>query len=130
MSGAGAVAGAGAAPASSRLAHRRDIEGLRAVAALLVAVYHIWLGRVSGGVDVFFVIAGFLITGTLVRQLHRTGRIDPVRYLGRLAIRLLPQALTVLIAVGVATVLVFPVTRRADVFVRSSPRPSTSRTGN
>lgn len=116
MSGAGAVAEAGGAPASSRLAHRRDIEGLRAVAALLVAVYHIWLGRVSGGVDVFFVIAGFLITGTLVRQLHRTGRIDPVRYLGRLAIRLLPQALTVLIAVGVASVLVFPVTRRADVF--------------
>ena len=33
---------------------RTEIEGLRFIAALLVAIYHIWLGRVSGGVDVFF----------------------------------------------------------------------------
>lgn len=38
---------------------RPEIEGLRIIAALLVAVYHIWIGRVSGGVDVFFVISGF-----------------------------------------------------------------------
>lgn len=94
---------------------RTDIEGLRAVAAILVAVYHIWLGRVSGGVDVFFVIAGFLVTGTLLRQLERTGRISAGSYLGRLMVRLLPNALTVLLAVGVATVLLFPVTRQADV---------------
>lgn len=38
---------------------RPEIEGLRVIAALLVAVYHIWIGKVSGGVDVFFVISGF-----------------------------------------------------------------------
>lgn len=100
----------------SRDRFRYDLEGLRAVAAILVAIYHIWLGRVSGGVDVFFVIAGFLVTGTLLRQLERTGRVHPGRFLGRLLVRLLPQALTVLLAVAVATVLLLPVTRRADVF--------------
>src|SRR5690625_7350566 len=47
--------------------HRPEIDGLRAVAVLLVAVYHIWFGRVSGGVDVFLRLTGFLITGSLVR---------------------------------------------------------------
>ena len=94
---------------------RADIEGVRAVAALLVAIYHIWLGRVSGGVDVFFVIAGFLITGSLLRGMQRTGRVDVGRFLGRLAIRLLPNALTVLITVGVATVLLFPLSRQQAV---------------
>lgn len=95
---------------------RYDIEGLRAVAALLVAIYHIWLGRVSGGVDVFFVIAGFLITATLLRQFERSGQIHPGRFLGRLLVRLLPNALTVLLAVGIATLLLLPITRRAEVF--------------
>lgn len=103
------------APADPRAAFRTDIEGLRAVAALLVAVYHIWLGRVSGGVDVFFVIAGFLVTGSLLRQIHRTGGVSPGRFFGRLLIRLLPNALTVLLSVLVAAMLLLPVTRRADV---------------
>lgn len=54
---------------------RPEIEGLRVVAALLVAVYHIWLNRVSGGVDVFFVISGFLITTSIVSTINRTGNI-------------------------------------------------------
>ena len=103
------------APADPRAAFRTDIEGLRAVAALLVAVYHIWLGRVSGGVDVFFVIAGFLVTGTLLREIRRTGGVSPGRFFGRLLTLLLPNALTVLLTVLVATMVLLPVTRRADV---------------
>ena len=59
--------------------YRPEVEGMRAVASLLVAAFHIWLGRVSGGVDVFFVIAGFLTTFTLLGQVRRYGRIRPVR---------------------------------------------------
>ena len=53
--------------------HRHEIDGLRAVAVLLVAVYHVWFGRVSGGVDVFLLLTGFLITGSLVRASERGG---------------------------------------------------------
>lgn len=102
-------------PSGLRGGFRTDIEGLRAVAALLVAIYHIWLGRVSGGVDVFFVIAGFLITGTLVRQIQRTGTVHPGRFLGRLLVRLLPNALTVLVVVLTATLVLLPTTRRGDI---------------
>ena len=69
---------------------RPEIEGVRFVAALLVACYHIWSGRVSGGVDVFFVMAGFLITTTLLGQIANAGRVQPLVYLGNLGLRLLP----------------------------------------
>ncbi|MGB6022493.1 MAG: acyltransferase family protein [Ornithinimicrobium sp.] len=95
---------------------RWEIEGLRAVAALLVAAYHVWFGRVSGGVDVFFVIAGFMVTTTLLGHLERTGRIDIGRYLGRLLQRLLPNALLVLAVVAFASWFLVPTTRRDEVF--------------
>lgn len=87
---------------------RPEIEGVRFVAALLVACYHIWSGRVSGGVDVFFVMSGFLITTTLLGQLTTAGRIKPLAYLARLGLRLLPAALTVLASVLVASYLLLP----------------------
>ena len=42
---------------------RPELQGLRALAVALVVAYHVWLNRVSGGVDVFFVISGYLLTG-------------------------------------------------------------------
>ncbi|MCO1339047.1 hypothetical protein BJH93_09115 [Kocuria polaris] len=92
--------------------YRPEIEGLRAVAALLVAVYHIYLGRVSGGVDVFFVVAGFFITTTLYSMLTRQGAISGRAFFGRLATRLLPHALTVLLAVFAASLVFLPPARR------------------
>lgn len=86
-------------------AFRPEIEGLRAVAATLVAVFHIWFGRVSGGVDVFFVVSSFLITTGLLGQVERTGTVDFARFWGRLIRRLLPAALFVLFVVIVASVL-------------------------
>lgn len=55
---------------------RPEIEGLRSIATLLIAIYHIWLGRVSGGVDIFFVLSGFLITMSLLSRLEKTGEIS------------------------------------------------------
>ncbi|KOX10831.1 acyltransferase family protein [Nocardiopsis sp. NRRL B-16309] len=90
--------------------HRPEIDGLRAVAVLLVAAYHVWLGRVSGGVDVFLLLTGFLITGSLVRAATEEG----IRYgafLARLAARLVPTAAVVALATLAATWLLLPETR-------------------
>ncbi len=60
-------------------AFRPDIEGLRAIAVMLVLLDHAGLTLVSGGyigVDVFFVLSGFLITGLLLKEAHETGRIS------------------------------------------------------
>ncbi|WP_156754916.1 acyltransferase family protein [Actinokineospora pegani] len=87
--------------------HRPELQGLRALAVILVVVYHVWLGRVSGGVDVFFVISGFLVTGQLVRATTRGG--IPFRsHFGRLLKRLVPSATVVLVAVAVAAVFLLP----------------------
>ncbi len=87
-----------------RSAPRRDIQGLRALAVLAVIGAH-GAGWPAGGVlgvDVFFVISGFLITGMLLREARDTGRISLGLFYARRARRLLPAAFTVLIAVGVA----------------------------
>ena len=86
--------------------YRPDIEGLRAVAIGLVLVYHGAGDLLPGGfvgVDVFFVISGFLITGILVRELERDRRVSLVRFYARRAKRLLPATAVVLVATSVLT---------------------------
>src|SRR5215468_3408929 len=88
-------------PAGQRPAFRPDIEGLRAVAVLSVVVYHAGVLALGGGyvgVDVFFVISGFLITTNLYRELERTGRISFSGFYGRRMIRLLPASTLVVVA--------------------------------
>lgn len=78
---------------------RPDIQALRAIAITAVVVNHLWPTRFSGGyvgVDVFFVISGFLITGHLFGEIARTGRIRLGRFYARRIRRLLPAALLVL----------------------------------
>ncbi|RPF20138.1 acyltransferase family protein [Myceligenerans xiligouense] len=85
---------------------RPDIEGLRAVAIGLVLLYHAGWGIVSGGfigVDVFFVLSGFLITGLLIREVERTGRISLKEFYARRAKRLLPAAALVLAVSALVT---------------------------
>ncbi|MBR8743602.1 acyltransferase family protein [Nocardiopsis sp. MG754419] len=94
--------------APTRARRRSDIEGLRAVAALLIAVYHIWFGTVSGGVDVFLLLTGFLITGSLVRAMERDGRIAFGAFWTKLVKRLFPAGAVVLGAVLAMTYLFFP----------------------
>jgi len=90
---------------------RPEIQALRALAVALVVLYHFWPGRLPGGyvgVDVFFVISGFLITGHLLREAESSGRLRLGRFWARRARRLLPAAYVVLAATLVATVLVAP----------------------
>jgi peptidoglycan/LPS O-acetylase OafA/YrhL len=90
---------------------RPDVEGLRAVAVILVVLFHCgaWIPGGYVGVDVFFVISGFLITTQLVRELRETGRISLRGFYARRARRILPAAtLTTVVTVVVAGLLLPP----------------------
>jgi peptidoglycan/LPS O-acetylase OafA/YrhL len=100
---------------------RPDIEGLRAVAVLLVVLSHL-LGWPAGGfvgVDVFFVISGFLITGLLVREHERTGSFSLRQFYVRRIRRLLPAAALVLVVTNVAASLLFLAGRAQQTLVDS-----------
>lgn len=93
---------------------RTDIEGMRAIAVLMVLLYHAgvpWAAGGFAGVDVFFVISGFLMTGLLVAEAHRTGRVDLVAFWARRARRLLPASALVLAATALLTFLALPAVR-------------------
>src|SRR5690349_13310158 len=90
---------------ASERSFRPDVEGLRAVAILLVLCYHANLLWVSGGfvgVDVFFVISGFLITRLLFESQRRNGRVQLAEFYIRRMKRLLPAAALVTLSVLVA----------------------------
>lgn len=87
---------------------RLEIEGLRFVAALLVAIYHIWFNRVSGGVDVFFVISGFLITSSIISTINRTGELKFLPYITKLLKRLLPSVFFILSTVLILSYFLLP----------------------
>jgi peptidoglycan/LPS O-acetylase OafA/YrhL len=92
----------------SRGERRTEIEGLRGVAAVLVVVYHVWVGRVSGGVDVFFVLSGFFVLGMLVRAAVRGDGPALGATWSRLFWRLAPTAGLVLLASTVAGAVLLP----------------------
>lgn len=79
--------------------HRREIDGLRALAIIPVLFFHAGFSWMPGGffgVDVFFVISGFLITGIIVRELHATGRFSLIGFYERRARRILPALFLVI----------------------------------
>ncbi len=85
---------------------RPDIQGLRAIAILLVVLYHAHVPGIRGGyvgVDVFFVISGYLITSQLVREVAKSGRLSLTRFYLKRVRRLLPSAVIVIVGtLGVA----------------------------
>ena len=101
-------------PPEARLttAFRPDLEGLRGVAILLVLLFHAGLPSVGGGfvgVDVFFVLSGFLITGLLVREYEAHGRVDLRAFYARRARRILPAAaVVILLTLAAAAVVLSP----------------------
>src|SRR5271156_550276 len=71
--------------------YRHGLDGLRGIAIALVAVYHIWFGRVSGGVDVFLALSGFFFAGKLLRAaLDPDQSLSPISEVTRLVRRLVP----------------------------------------
>lgn len=105
MAGGSAVAFV-AQTATAARTFRADIQGLRAVAVVLVVLNHAYSWPAGGfiGVDVFYVISGFLITGLLMRELEQTGSISLRAFYARRARRILPAAVLVL---AVTVVLAF-----------------------
>jgi peptidoglycan/LPS O-acetylase OafA/YrhL len=93
-------------PADGGRRFRPDIEGLRAIAVGLVLVFHAYGTPFSGGfvgVDVFFVISGFLITDILMREHSKTGRVSILGFYGRRARRILPASALVVVATVIAS---------------------------
>ena len=100
-----------AAPGAERQ-YLYGVQGLRTVAALLVAVYHIWFHRVSGGVDVFFVVAGYFAAGSLLRIVAQPGwrrrLADLGQYWLRTVRRVVPSAVVVILGTVGASLVFLP----------------------
>lgn len=92
---------------------RTDIQGLRALAVSMVVLFHLFPSKLTGGyigVDIFFVISGFLITGHLLREVERTGTVKLTEFWARRIRRLLPAAFLVLIVSAIAALIWLPAT--------------------
>src|SRR5215208_7451207 len=98
---------------AERTAARPEIQALRAIAVVLVLVFHAWPSLLPGGfvgVDVFFAISGFLITAHLLREVERHGRVRLGAFWVRRARRILPAALLVLGCTLAGTLALVPST--------------------
>jgi peptidoglycan/LPS O-acetylase OafA/YrhL len=96
---------------------RLDVEGMRTIAVGSVLVAHAGVPFLAGGfvgVDVFFVLSGFLITGLLAREVSRSGRVSLSRFWARRMKRLLPASATVLVFSALVTYWFLPITQRKD----------------
>jgi len=107
-------------PQSSQMkaGFRPDIQGIRAIAVVLVLLNHAQLSFMPGGyigVDVFYVLSGFLITGLVVKEIERNGRLSIRDFYARRAKRILPLASTVLVFVGIVSLFVYGTVRQVDI---------------
>jgi peptidoglycan/LPS O-acetylase OafA/YrhL len=99
-------------PHDRSLTFRPDIEGLRGIAVLIVVLFHCGLPGFAGGfvgVDVFFVLSGFLITGILVGEIQRTSKLNLLQFYARRVRRLLPAfSLTLIVVLLTGAVVLAP----------------------
>ncbi|WP_209748258.1 acyltransferase family protein [Arthrobacter sp. PvP023] len=94
---------------------RPEIQGLRSLAVLMVVSYHVWFGRVSGGVDVFLLISAFLMTLQFVGKYEQGRPMALFKHWLHLFRRLLPAAVTVIVATLAASYLFLPRTRWLEI---------------
>jgi peptidoglycan/LPS O-acetylase OafA/YrhL len=106
-------------PPAQRLAYRPALDGLRGMAVLAVMLYHFGMPWLQGGflgVDLFFVLSGFLITSLLLDEWRRFGTIDLPRFYARRALRLLPALFVLLAVLAVLAETVLPETQRPAIW--------------
>jgi peptidoglycan/LPS O-acetylase OafA/YrhL len=94
---------------------RQDIQGLRFVAVLLVVVYHVWLDRVSGGVDIFLVLSAFFLTSSFARKLDDGRPLGLVGYWTRTFARIVPLATLTILAVVATAQWLMPIAVWPDI---------------
>jgi peptidoglycan/LPS O-acetylase OafA/YrhL len=106
-------------PGKRATSQRLDIQGMRGVAVLLVVLSHAGLAAVAGGyvgVDVFFVLSGFLITGILLKEARHEGKVSIARFYGNRAKRILPVGALVLIVTALAGAWTLNLVRARSLF--------------
>ncbi|MEP9404013.1 acyltransferase family protein [Sphingomonas sp. VNH70] len=89
--------------------YRTDVQGVRAIGMALVVIGHIWLDRVTGGVDVFFLVSAYFLTRSLVAKADG-GRVDPLAFWARVGLRILPAAMAVIFLTFIAGSFLLPIT--------------------
>ena len=102
-------------PANRKATYRPEVQGLRAFAVLMVVTYHVWLGRVSGGVDVFLLISAFLMTLSFTRKIESGTPLRLLSHWLHLLKRLLPAVVVVILGVLAGTWAILPQSRWPDV---------------
>lgn len=111
-----APTGRPSAPQTGRRKYLPEVQGLRALAVLMVVTYHVWFGRISGGVDIFLLVSAFLLTGQFTRKLEAGRPLELLKYWLHLFKRLLPMIALTLVASLAATLLFLPESRWESVF--------------
>lgn len=102
---------------ASKKLMRTDIQVLRAVAVMLVVLFHLWPERVRSGfigVDIFFVISGFLISSHLFGEVFSTSKLNPFQFWARRIRRLLPIAFVVIAVTSIVVLFVLPLSERVE----------------
>lgn len=103
-----------------KVIYRPDLDGLRGIAIAFVVIFHVWMGRVSGGVDVFLALSGFFFLGSLVRGATTPGSsLSPLRTLWRLVRRLYPVLIVVVAATVGLTMWLRPEATWTDVLTQA-----------
>lgn len=113
----------GLTPRRFRLGHLPALDGLRGIAVLLVIAHHTRLSWVKGGdigVDLFFVLSGFLITAILLEEWENTQTVSLLRFYGRRVLRLVPALLFLLGCVCLHAAVFLPSQRAQATYVSST----------